>query len=227
IGALIMTHSDDNGVILPPRVASSHVVLMPIIRKDQDRQAIMDYTHGIADRLRALSYYGRAIAVEIDTRDIGGARNWEWIKKGIPLRVEIGPKDMASDSVFVGRRDKDPKDKAAFQKDAFVDGITGLLDEIQNNLYQKALAYRSAHTLPIDDKTAFDAFFTPKSAERPEIHGGFALSHWCGDALCEKAVKERLNVTIRCIPFDGGNEAGHCIECGGPSAKRVVFAKAY
>lgn len=227
IGALIMTHSDDNGVVLPPRVASAHVVLLPIIRKDQDRAAIMDYTQNIADRLRAKSYWGRNIQVEIDTRDIGGARNWEWIKKGIPLRVEIGPKDMASDSVFVGRRDKEPKDKATFQKDAFVDGITGLLDDIQNTLYQKALNYRIAHTRPIDDKAAFDAFFTPKKAERPEIHGGFALSHWCGDAACEKAIKERLNVTIRCIPFDGQPETGRCVECGKESARRVIFAKAY
>jgi prolyl-tRNA synthetase len=227
IGALIMTHSDDNGVILPPRVASSHVVLMPIIRKEQDKDAIMDYTQKIADRLRATTYYGRAIQVEIDTRDIGGARNWEWIKKGIPLRVEIGPKDMASDSVFVGRRDKEPRDKAAFQKDVFVDGVTGILDEIQNNLYQKALAYRNTHTLPIDEKNAFNAFFTPKNSEQPEIHGGFALSHWCGDAGCEKAIKERLNVTIRCIPFDRAEESGRCIECNKASARRVVFAKAY
>jgi prolyl-tRNA synthetase len=141
--------------------------------------------------------------------------------------VEIGPKDMASDSVFVGRRDKEPRDKVAFQKDAFVDGITGILDEIQNNLYQKALAYRRAHTLTIDEKNAFNTFFTPKNAEQPEIHGGFALSHWCGDDGCEKAIKERLNVTIRCIPFGSAEESGRCIECDKASARRVVFAKAY
>ncbi len=227
IGGLIMTHSDDNGVILPPRVASSHVVLMPIIRKDKDKQMVMDYTDELAARLRNISYYGYPIRVEVDARDIGGARNWEWIKKGIPLRVEIGPKDIASDSVFVGRRDKDPKDKSAMGKDAFADDICRILDEIQNTLFQRALDYRKAHTRNIDDKEAFDHFFTPENKERPEIHGGFAMSHWCGDGACEKKIKERLNVTVRCIPYDQENEDGKCIECGKPSGKRVVFAKAY
>ena len=227
IGGLIMTHSDDNGAIMPPRVASSHVVLIPIIRKDKDKQMVMDYTNELAVRLRNTSYYGYPIRVEIDNRDIGGAKSWDWIKKGIPLRVEIGPKDIASDSVFVGRRDKEPREKSAINKDTFVDEISNILDEIQNNLFQKALAYREAHTRKIDDKNEFDTFFTPENKEHPEIHGGFAMSHWCGDRACEKQIKERLNVTIRCIPYDGQNEDGECIECGKRSAKRVIFAKAY
>ena len=230
IGGLIMTHSDDNGVVLPPRVASSHVVLMPIIRKEKDRQLVMDYTNSLAARLRDVIYCGYPLRVEIDDRDIGGARNWEWIKKGIPLRVEIGPKDIASDAVFVGRRDKDPKDKFAMGKDAFADEIITILEDIQTSLYNKALEYQKTHTRNIDGKKAFDAFFTPENKERPEIHGGFALSHWCGDAACEKQIKERLNVTIRCIPHrlaDPPEESGACIECGKASNRRVVFAKAY
>jgi len=227
IGGLIMTHSDDNGVIMPPRVASSQVVLIPIIRKDKDRQMVMDYTNDLAARLRNATYYGYPIRVEIDNRDTGGAKSWEWIKKGIPLRVEIGPKDIASDSVFVGRRDKEPRDKSAINKDTFVAEISNILDEIQNNLFQKALAHQKAHTKNIDDKNGFDAFFTPENKEQPEIHGGFAMSHWCGDGACEKTIKERLNVTIRCIPYDGQNEDGVCIECGKASHKRVIFAKAY
>jgi len=227
IGGLIMAHSDDNGAILPPRVASSHVVLIPIIRKNKDKSMVMDYTNELAARLRDIFYYGYPIRVEIDDRDIDGAKNWEWIKKGIPLRVEIGPKDIASDSVFVGRRDKDPRDKSAINKNTFVEKICDILDEIQNTLFEKALAYRKKHTKNIDDKNAFDAFFTPENKERPEIHGGFALSHWCGDGECEKKIKERLNVTIRCIPFGQENEDGKCIECGKASNKRVVFAKAY
>ena len=227
IGGLIMTHSDDDGVILPPRVASSHVVLIPIVRKEKDRQMVMDYTNELAAHLRGVSYYGYPIRVEIDDRDIGGGKSWEWIKKGIPLRVEIGPKDIASDSVFVGRRDKDARDKSAINKDTFVDEICNILDEIQTTLFQNALAYQKKHTRNIDDKNAFDAFFTPKNKEHPEIHGGFAMSHWCGDGECEKKIKERLNVTIRCIPYDGKNEDGECIECGKESKKRVIFAKAY
>jgi prolyl-tRNA synthetase len=227
IGGLIMAHSDDNGAIMPPRVASAHVVLIPIIRKDKDKQMVMDYTNELAARLRNTAYYGYPIRVEIDNRDIGGAKSWDWIKKGIPLRVEIGPKDIASDSVFVGRRDKEPREKSAINKDTFVAEISNILDEIQNNLFQKALAYREAHTRNIDDKNEFDAFFTPENKEHPEIHGGFAMSHWCGDGACEKTIKERLNVTIRCIPYDGQKEDGVCIECGKVSHKRVIFAKAY
>jgi prolyl-tRNA synthetase len=212
---------------MPPRVASAHVVLIPIVRKDKDKQMVMDYTNDLAARLRKLAYYGYPVRVEIDDRDIGGAKSWEWIKKGIPLRVEIGPKDIASDSVFVGRRDKDARDKSAINKDTFVAEICSILDEIQDSLFQKALAYREENTRNIDDKNAFDAFFTPENTDRPEIHGGFAMSHWCGDGACEKTIKERLNVTIRCIPYDGQNEDGICIECGKPSNKRVIFAKAY
>jgi prolyl-tRNA synthetase len=165
--------------------------------------------------------------VEIDDRNIGGARNWEWIKKGIPLRVEIGPKDIAKDSVFAARRDRDVKDKFAMQKDRFIDDIGEMLEDIQKNMYQRALIFRDEHTRKIDDPAEFNAFYTPKNEERPEIHGGFALSHWCGDTACEQKIKERLTVTIRCIPYDMAPEAGRCIECGRESQKRVVLAKAY
>lgn len=227
IGGIIMTHGDDNGIILPPRIASAHVVLLPIMRTEEDKTSVMEYTNQVAGRLREQTYHGRNIVVEIDDRNTGGSRNWEWIKKGIPLRVEIGPKDIAKDSVYAGRRDKDAKEKFAMQKDQFVSEIGNILDDIQNVLYQRAVTLRKENTIEIDDLTKFNAFFTAKNQERPEIHGGFALSHWCGDAACEQRVKERLTVTIRCIPYDTKPEAGRCIECGRESKKRVVFAKAY
>jgi len=226
IGALIMTHSDDNGIVLPPRIASAHAVLLPIIRSDKDRQTVMAYTERLAARLREKFYYGRPISVEIDDRNTG-ARNWDWIKKGIPLRLEIGPKDIEKDSVFVGRRDKHHRDKTAIQTDEFVETIDDILDEIQETLFNRALAFQQANTHPIDDVESFNDFFTPQHTEKPEIHGGFALAHWCGDGACEERIKNRLNVSIRCIPFDGERENGHCIECGKDSRMRVVFAKAY
>ncbi|MDZ7831559.1 MAG: proline--tRNA ligase [Desulfobacterales bacterium] len=226
IGGLIMTHGDDNGIVLPPRIASSHVVLMPILRSDKDRQPVMAFVDALAARLREKHYCSRPIAVEIDTRNTG-ARNWDWIRKGIPLRVEIGPKDIEKDSVFVGRRDKDAKDKTAIQKDEFVETIGDILDDIQQTLFERALSFREANTHKIDELETFNDFFTPKNHERPEIHGGFALSHWCGDSACETAIKDRLNVSIRCIPFEGEKEKGKCIECGKQSPQRVVFAKAY
>jgi prolyl-tRNA synthetase len=227
IGGLIMTHGDDNGVMMPPRLAPAHVVLLPIVRSENDKTSVMEYTNLVAARLREKTYHGKHIVVEIDERSTGGARNWEWIKKGIPLRVEIGPKDIAKDSVFAARRDKDVKDKFAMQKDRFIDGVGEILDDIQKNLYQRALVFRDTHTFKINNPAVFNEFYTPKNEERPEIHGGFALSHWCGDAGCEQTIKERLTVTIRCIPYSMAPEAGRCIECGKESQKRVVFAKAY
>ena len=227
IGGLIMTHGDDNGVVLPPRVAPAHVVLLPILKKPAENEAIMAYTRELAARLEKVSYHGNPLRVEIDDRTIGGARNWDWIKKGIPLRVEIGPKDMAAGAVFLARRDMDRKQSRSISRDRFTEEVVDILDDIQKNLFEKARAFRDANTMDIDDGEAFTAFFTPKNPEKPEIHGGFARSHWCGDGDCEEAIKNRLNVTIRCIPFDGNEETGACIECGKPSGKRVLFAKAY
>ncbi|MFP4667840.1 MAG: His/Gly/Thr/Pro-type tRNA ligase C-terminal domain-containing protein, partial [Desulfobacterales bacterium] len=228
IGGLIMTHSDDNGLVLPPRVAPAHVVLLPIIKKDDHREAVMKYTTDLAENLRSKNYHGSPVRVEIDDRNIGGARNWEWIKKGIPLRVEIGPKDIEKEAVYVARRDRNRKESVSMGREEFADSICELLDEIQNSLYEKALDYQNQNTRDIDDRDEFDAFFTPENKERPEIHGGFARSNWCGKSECELAVKDRLNVTIRCIPFDRQKEEGACIECGAPAKSgRVIFAKAY
>jgi prolyl-tRNA synthetase len=232
IGGLIMTHGDDDGLVLPPKIASSHLVLLPIYRKPDEKSAVMVYTEKLANRLRMIRYHDRPIEVEIDDREIGGTRGWDWIKKGIPLRVEIGPRDIAANSVFVGRRDLPSKMKESILTDRFVDGISELLDKIQNNIFQKALRFREKHTVAINDAGAFNDFFTPKNSEKPEIHGGFALAAWCGSAGCENRLKTDLRVTIRCIPFDN-NLVGHnlatdtCIHCGAPADQQVVFAKAY
>lgn len=227
IGGVIMSHGDDDGIIMPPRVASAHVVLLPITRKPEDLETVMAFTQDLAKDLRAVSYHGRPITVEVDARDIGGARGWDWIKKGIPLRVEIGPRDIEQNSVFVARRDLSPKEKTSLKREAFISGITGILDEIQKNLFDRALAYQTAHTHSMDTRDDFYAFFTPKNVDKPEIHGGFAMSHWCGSADCEKEIKSDLSVTIRCIPVDSPNENGACVYCGKPSTRRVVFAKSY
>ena len=231
IGGLIMSHGDDDGIILPPRVAPAHVVLMPIIRKAKDRAAVMEYVENLAKTLRENTYHRRGIEVEIDTRDIGGARNWDWIKKGIPLRVEIGPRDMAAGAVFVARRDKAHRDRISMDKDQFVADIADILDDIQTNLYARALAFQRENTISIEDPDAFNAFFTPRDREKPEIHGGFALSRWCGADQCEARIKEALGATIRCIPFEGQLEIesgqGECVCCRKPADTVVVFAKAY
>ncbi|MBW2226558.1 MAG: proline--tRNA ligase, partial [Deltaproteobacteria bacterium] len=227
IGGLIMSHGDDDGIILPPKVAPSHVVLMPIIRKPEDRMKVMAYVGSLEKELKDKFYHHRRLVVEVDERDIGGARGWEWIKKGVPVRVEIGPRDIAENSVYVGRRDKGHKDKVSLQRDHFVGDIVKILDEIQDTLFERARSFRKANTLAIDDNKEFYEFFTPDNLVKPEIHGGFALSHWCGKDQCESKIKEDLSVTIRCIPLDNPSENGKCICCDSSSTERVVFAKAY
>ena len=227
IGGLIMTHGDDNGIILPPNVASAHVVLLPIFKKPEDKKTVMDYTESLAGELRDQYYNHRRLVVEIDTRDIGGARGWDWIKKGIPIRVEIGPRDIAENSVFMGRRDQESNAKTSIKRDRFVAEITTILNEIQVNLYNRALAFREENTEIINDNKMFYDFFTPENKEEPEIHGGFAVSGWCGSESCEMKIKEDLAVTIRCIPFDQDTDKTACVCCGKAGKYTAVYAKAY
>ncbi|UCH20497.1 MAG: proline--tRNA ligase [Deltaproteobacteria bacterium] len=233
IGGVIMIHGDDDGIILPPKVAPSHVVLLPIIRNPKERSKVMEYSEALATVLREKYYHHCRLHVEIDDRDIGGARGWEWIKKGIPLRIEIGPRDIAEDSVFVARRDKGNRDKVSIKRNVFINEITGILDEIQSNLFERALSFRKQNTIIIDDNKTFYEYFSPKNPDKPEIHGGFSLSCWCGSEECEAKIKEDLGVSIRCLPFEdeftdqSEIEKGKCICCATPDSDRVVFAKAY
>ena len=142
----------------------------------------------------------------------------------MPIRVEIGPRDLEAGTVFVGRRDKGPKEKQSYPKDAFAAQVPALLQSIQDGIYERALAFRNANTKVIESKEEFYAFFTPKNDEKPEIHGGFALAHWNGSPEIEAKIKEDLKVTIRCIPFEEP-QPGTCIFTGEPSEQRVVFAK--
>ena len=227
IGAVIMCHGDDDGISLPPRIASSHVVLLPILRKPDDRERIMTYTETLARELKEKEYFDRKISVEIDDRNIGGARGWDWIKKGIPIRVEIGPKEVEKNIVYFGRRDKEPRYRESMEKNRFIQELPVILDDIQTTLYQNALAYREKYTVNIDQRDEFYAYFTSKNPEQPEIHGGFAISPWCGSGACEEKIKEYLGVTIRCIPLDAQQTETPCVGCGQRPARNVYFAKAY
>ncbi|MFO0759548.1 MAG: proline--tRNA ligase [Byssovorax sp.] len=239
VGGMIMTHADDDGLIVPPQVAPAHVVILPVFRGDDTKGKVMEYIESLRKELAAQRFGGRAIEVEVDARDIrGGDKMWEWVKKGAPIRLEIGPRDVDSGAVMVARRDRGVKDKATMSRADFVGSVSSILDEMQKGLFARALAYRNEHTRPIDTRADFDAFFTPKSKneDKPEIHGGFALSHWCGNGACETAIKEALKVTIRCIPqagYEGApwagsiHEKGSCVVCGQPSEQRVAFAKSY
>jgi prolyl-tRNA synthetase len=193
IGGLIMTHSDDDGLVLPPRIAPAHVVIWPVFRGEDTKASILETIHRLATELRASRFGDREVEVEVDTRDIGGGdKQWDWIKRGIPLRLEIGPRDVASGAGMLARRDRSPKEKESVPFAELPGRVVALLAEMQSSMFERAVSFRNEHTVAIDDRASFDAFFTPKNAEKPEIHGGFALSHWCGSRECEAALKEAL-----------------------------------
>jgi prolyl-tRNA synthetase len=228
IGALVMTHSDDDGLVMPPRIASSHVVLIPIIHKEETKNQVYEYCDALAAELRKIYYHHQPINVIVDKREMrGGEKSWGWIKKGIPLRIEIGPRDISNDAFGVARRDRGHKELTQLSRGDILSQITTILDDMQDSLLKKAEAFRDAHIKKIDTKEEFYAFFTPKNAEKPEVHGGFAYCHWSGDAEVEEQVKKDLNVTIRCIPIDNPQEEGYCVISGKKSMQRVLFAKSY
>ena len=221
IGGLIMTHADDDGLVLPPRLAPSHVVIIPITFKADDPEAVLNYCHKLADDLSVQNYHGRNVMVEIDNRDIrGGEKTWGWIKKGIPIRLEVGPRDMESDSVFMARRDRGHKDKQGVAREEFIEQVTTILDEIQDGLYKRAVQRRGDATMTIDSKEAFYNHFEGDGS-------GFVYSHFCGCPDLEEQIKQDLKVTLRCIPLSMQGEEGTCIFSGKPSPQRVLWAKAY
>jgi prolyl-tRNA synthetase len=218
-------------MVCPPRLAPSHVVILPVVHKPEDRQRVMDWCNALAADLRKQTYDGVPVRVELDGRDLrGGDKVWQWIKKGVPLRLEVGPRDIDKDSVFMARRDRGPKEKASVGRAELVATIGTLLQEMQDGLLARATAFRAANTRTIDSKAEFYEYFTApatKDANDPTpIHGGFALTHFGGDVEVEKTIKDDLGVTVRCIPLDDG-EAGTCPFSGKPSSKRVVWAKSY
>ena len=231
IGTVIMAHGDDDGLILPPRVAPTHIVILPITPKEETRDRVLEAAENLAAELRKQMFFGAPLEVEVDRRELGGGqKNWEWIKKGVPLRVELGPRDLESGNVAVSRRDQPVKAKEFIASSEFVSRAVELLGSIQQNLFARAKEFRDAHTRAIDSKEEFYNFFTPANSAKPEIHGGFALTHWDGSRAVEEQIKNDLKVTIRCIPFDdpaNPPEPGTCPFTGKPSPRRVVWAKAY
>ncbi|HEY2123735.1 MAG TPA: proline--tRNA ligase, partial [Chthoniobacterales bacterium] len=201
IGTLIMMHADDDGLILPPRIAPAHLVILPITPKEETRQAVLDAAAALSDKIKSQQYAGAPIRVEVDRRDLGGGtKSWEWIKRGVPIRIEIGPRDLAEGTVALSRRDQPVKEKSFLRADEAISRLPAILTEIQQNLFDRAKAMRDANTIRIDTKADFYDYFTPKNREKPEIHGGFAVAHWSGSPAVEAQLKEELKVTIRCIP---------------------------
>lgn len=219
IGALIMTHSDDDGLVLPPKLAPKQIVIIPIWRKEEELAGVLEYCKALEKELKAQTFGDEKVRVMIDSRDMnGGERTWDQIKKGVPIRVEVGPRDIASDSVFVGRRDKAPKDKKSYPRAEFLGAVAGLLGEIQDGLYERALAFRTTNSQQVDSVDVFKAYFEGEG-------GGFAHAFAADDPSYADLLKD-LKVTARCMPNDD-LETGTCIFTGQTGVRRVVFARAY
>ncbi|HEX4706506.1 MAG TPA: proline--tRNA ligase [Candidatus Udaeobacter sp.] len=228
VGAVVMMHSDDDGAILPPRIAPTQIAIIPVTPKEQSRAAVLEACDKLATRLRETRYADTPIEALVDRRDLGGgAKNWEWIKKGVPLRVEIGPRDLEKNSVEVSRRDQPVKTKESMPMEELIARAPEILASIQDSLYARAKTFRDTNTCVINSKEEFYDFFTAKNPAKPEIHGGFALAHWNGSRDVEDQIKNDLKVTIRVIPLVDASEAGQCIFTGEPSARHVMWAKAY
>ena len=213
MGALILTHSDDNGLVLPPKLAPIQVVIIPIYKNAEQLQAIDAKANEIADKLRTMG-----ISVKYDNADNKrpGFKFADYELKGVPVRLVMGGRDLENGTVEVMRRDTLEKETMSVENIEQV--VKTLLDEIQANIFQKALKYRQEHTITVD---SYDEF-----KEKIE-EGGFILAHWDGTTETEERIKEETKATIRCIPFDGDTTPGVCMVTGKPSARRVLFARSY
>ncbi|MGK5594753.1 MAG: proline--tRNA ligase [Parachlamydiaceae bacterium] len=228
IGGMIMCHGDDDGLRLPPRVATHQAVIIPFIPKEESRDEVMAYAKALAEELEKITFFDQKLSVYIDGRERrGGEKNWEWIKKGVPLRIEVGPREISSSTLALSRRDKPHKEKVIIQRTEVADKIPHLLEEIQKNYYEQAKAFRDQHICKdINTFEELKAYFTPQNHEKPEIHGGFVLAKWCGDKETESLLDE-LKVTIRCLPLEQSGTEGKCVLTGRPATTDAIFAKSY
>jgi len=225
VGALIMTHSDDEGLVLPPRLAPIQVVVVPVYRKDDERAQVLEVGHRLAGELKQAG-----LAVRVDDRDgiKPGAKYFEWERKGVPLRLELGPRDLASASVLAKLRIAESDERGRPRKESVpMAGLVGkvgeLLDGFQTTLFERARALREAQTTTVDSWDDFRTVFDGQGSK-------FVWAHWDGTEATELAIKEETKATIRLLPLAGQGpepEPGRCVKTGAASARRVLFAKNY
>ncbi|MDD5586509.1 MAG: proline--tRNA ligase [Alphaproteobacteria bacterium] len=228
LGGLIMTHADDDGMKTPPRIAPWQIVIIPIVRDEAQKQAVMQYCETLQAGLKAQTLDGLPLRVKLDSRGIQSAdKRWEWIKKGAPLLLEIGPRDVEGGKVCVTRRDQLAAGKRFIERGEFVRTVSAELAAIQKALFDAALAFQKSRLVTdIKDWAAFEVYFA-KDADNTFSSGqGFVRAKWSGDeASLEKL--EPLGVTVRCIPFDQDGKTGVCVLTGKPATQDVIFARAY
>lgn len=214
IGALIMVHSDDDGLVLPPKLAPIHAVIVPIYRGEEELAMVSEKALEIK---KGLETQGLIVKYDDDDSKRPGWKFAEYEMKGVPVRIAVGPRDLANGVVEVARRDT--QEKTSIELDKVTDHVAGLMDEIQQHLYDRALKFREENTHSVDSYEEFKTVLEEK--------GGFIYAHWDGTEETEEQIKQETKATIRCIPFEGGGEAGTCMVTGKPSAGKVLFAKAY
>jgi len=214
IGALIMAHGDDSGIVIPPRLATTQVVIVPIFRKPEERDRVMQ----AVDRFTS-PFKTAGIGFKIDAREqySPGWKFHDWEKRGVPLRIEVGPKDLEKNQVVLARRDNGQKSPAS--QEGLAQTVLNTLETIQKSLFERAREFREKHSYRIDDYSKFNGIL--------DGEGGFLWSHWCGSGECEERVKDETKATIRNIPVNAEREEGKCIKCGVRSERRVIFARAY
>ena len=219
VGGLIMTHSDDDGLVLPPKLAPAHVVILPIYKTDEERSEVLSYCESLQLELVAQRYDEDPVRVRIDDRDLrGGEKKWQWVKRGVPLRVEIGPRDIAKGEVSAVRRDNNERKNSTPAE--FAARIATTLEEIQKSLFDRAARAREEASIRIDTLAEFEAYFAEGTP------GGLAYCHFVDGPEMESKLKD-LKVTARCLPIDAPEESGTCLFSGKPSSRRGVFARAY
>ena len=214
IGALVMTHSDNKGLVLPPKLSPFETIIIPIMKTPEEESAVRPFVDKLTDMLKS-----NGVTYKVDDRS-NVSPGWkfnEWELKGIPLRIEVGPRDVKENSIVVVRRDDSVKESLPLE--GFGEKSKKILGDIQTGLFNKAKAFREENTNKIDSYEDLKEYFTSNK--------GFALSYWCGSSECEGEVQQETKATIRVIPFDQPGEKGKCIKCGKESDTEVVFAKAY
>jgi prolyl-tRNA synthetase len=215
VGAIIMVHGDDQGLILPPRLAPFQLVIVPIFKTDEEKASVLEN----AQRLRR-ELVAAGIRVKMDEREgmSPGFKFNDWEMRGVPLRMELGPKDVAKGSVVLARRDRPGKEGKSFvPQQGIAAAVAAMLEEIQKALHDRALAFRKSNTAEPADYGEF----------KKAVEKGFALSWWCGGAACEEKIKEESKATMRCIPLEQPGGEGKCVYCGAAATAKAIFARAY
>lgn len=223
IGTLIMAHADDDGLVLPPRVATSQIVIIPVTPKEDTKDAVIDSCHALAKTLRAKSWEDEPLRVEVDDRDTGGGKKWNWVKKGVPIRIEIGPRDLESRKVCLQRRDQPANEKQFIDKEEFLQQACNILEEIQSGLLQRAIDFRDANLTHAETLAELESNFTGEGT------ANWVITPWAASNEEEEELSKKHKISIRCFPVGELGTAPElpCIVSGKPTTRRAVWARSY